>query len=346
MDLRGKYVYLPIHTSLDLNSLSEKEKALIYTAGRIFVSVVHRAFQLLKKDPKAHVYRELKRTPLLTSRTISDAIMMARAMLNREATKINMRPQLYATLVNNKPYKSAFFPLLLEDNKLFIIVKLKRIATDPRSYIQVKIPVKARKRIRHLLYRIATTSKKFYITQIILEPKPKLILLVRKPNPLKGNFDERKYVVGVDINMDRVAIAVIDRQGKLLFSQSYKYQTRLENKGKKYDLVGKAIKNMFEDLKRFRYINIAIALGYPKNMRLLRAWHNHFFGYRNIARIIIKRALEHPIPIKPVCERNTSKEGRKIKKELGITDTHQAAAYLIALRAIGKDYRDPGLKYL
>jgi len=347
MDLRGKYVYLPVFANLDINSLSERERELIYAAGKMFVSVVHRAFQILRKNPKAHVYRELKTVPLLTSRVISDAIMIARAMYSRGAKKINMRAQIYATLVNNKPYKSAFFPIIQIDNKFYILVKLKKIADKPRSYIEIKIPIKARKRIRSILHRLSSTTKRFYITQILLEPKPKLVILIRRLNPFRMEFDGRKYVTGIDINMDRIAIATIDRTGKLLFSKSYFYDTRISDKGHKYDIIGKAIREFYDDMKnKFRYANIVIALGYPKNLRILKAWYNHYFCYQSIARIIIKRAIEWSIPVRPTNERNTSREGKKIKKELGLTDTHQAAAYLIALRAIGKDYKDPGLKYL
>lgn len=156
--------------------------------------------------------------------------------------------------------------------------------------------------------------------------------------------------VGLDMNVDRIAVSTVDDNGNLLSHKVIRFN--LNNKSSGYR--AHILSNVLEDI--FRYCHdkkLPLAIESLSSVDTTKMYGNKKlnkklseFSYRTMTMLALSKSLKYEVPIKTVNPAFTSQIGKiKYMKRYGIS-IHEAAAFAIARRAQGhKDLLPDTLKH-
>jgi len=152
--------------------------------------------------------------------------------------------------------------------------------------------------------------------------------------------EDRKGVIGIDINYDNISLSEINHLGKLLYSKVYKFNFGSNNKsGYREQMINKAIKEIVlyakEKKKHLVIENLDFFKTKMKQLKKIDKKYNrmlHSLAYAKIKERIRINCLLQGVVSKTVDAAYTSMLGKTLyTKKYGIS-VHQAAAYVIARR--------------
>ena len=171
--------------------------------------------------------------------------------------------------------------------------------------------------------------------------------IMRRHDQPKG-----KNVAGVDVNLDRINLAIVNQNGELRDYKTFWFKevkSRNMHRRRVWSLIGVKIHEMLKyayhhGVNRI-YLEDLSALGklklfWIKNGRRFSKNYNYSvqtFRSRVIEMIRLKAPL-YGLKTSYVNPANTSKIGEKLMKKLGV-DKHTASAYVIALKGIKHAYK-------
>jgi len=166
--------------------------------------------------------------------------------------------------------------------------------------------------------------------------------LTKRYNQPKG-----KNIAGIDVNLDRINLAIVGRDSKLRDFKTFCFReikSRNMPKSRVWSIIGMRVHEMLKyaynhGVCRIYLENLSVLgklkLMWIKNGRRFNENYNYAvqsFRSRVIERIIMKAPL-YGIKTSYVNPANTTKIGKSLMRKLGI-DKHTASAYVIALRGL------------
>ena len=168
--------------------------------------------------------------------------------------------------------------------------------------------------------------------------------------------EDRKGVIGIDINYDNISLSEINHLGKLLHSKVYKFNFGSNNKsGYREQMINKAIKEIVlyakEKKKHLVIENLDFFKTKMKQLKKIDKKYNrmlHSLAYAKIKERIRINCLLQGVVSKTVDAAYTSMLGKTLyTKKYGIS-VHQAAAYVIARRyyKLEEYYEVPKIEFI
>lgn len=168
--------------------------------------------------------------------------------------------------------------------------------------------------------------------------------------------EDRKGVIGIDINYDNISLSEINHLGKLLYSKVYKFNFGSNNKsGYREQMINKAIKEIVlyakEKKKHLVIENLDFFKTKMKQLKKIDKKYNrmlHSLAYAKIKERIRINCLLQGVVSKTVDAAYTSMLGKTLyTKKYGIS-VHQAAAYVIARRyyKLEEYYEVPKIEFI
>lgn len=168
--------------------------------------------------------------------------------------------------------------------------------------------------------------------------------------------EDRKGVIGIDINYDNISLSEINHLGKLLHSKVYKFNFGSNNKsGYREQMINKAIKEIVlyakEKKKHLVIENLDFFKTKMKQLKKIDKKYNrmlHSLAYAKIKERIRINCLLQGVVSKTVDAAYTSMLGKTLyTKKYGIS-VHQAAAYVIARRyyKLEEYYEIPKIEFI
>jgi len=288
--------------------------------------------------------------PTLNTRQISDATTEAQGLSTRhkdnkvvfggkkiwEQLKSNLiTKKQWENLRNNRIYargdktKSGNPNIRLVGNQLRITTGTKQF-----EYYNLFIPSKFQQQLKNLIeskiaYNVRLKQQDQTHWQVIVDYE------IETPIP---NIGFVGGAIGVDTNIDRIAIAEISKDGNYLKSITL-IQSRLKDGStnkRNYD-IGCLVKQIINVAKEKQKGIVFEDLNFKKDFtgfkKLNRIKSN--FVWRKFIEILERKCAQHGISCKKVHPAYTSLIGKtKYKDMFGIT-THESAAYVIARRGLG-----------
>ena len=168
--------------------------------------------------------------------------------------------------------------------------------------------------------------------------------------------EDRKGVIGIDINYDNISLSEINHLGKLLHSKVYKFNFGSNNKsGYREQMINKAIKEIVlyakEKKKHLVIENLDFFKTKMKQLKKIDKKYNrmlHSLAYAKIKERIRINCLLQGVVSKTVDAAYTSMLGKTLyTKKYGIS-VHQASAYVIARRyyKLEEYYEVPKIEFI
>ena len=168
--------------------------------------------------------------------------------------------------------------------------------------------------------------------------------------------EDRKGVIGIDINYDNISLSEINHLGKLLYSKVYKFNFGSNNKsGYREQMINKAIKEIVlyakEKKKHLVIENLDFFKTKMKQLKKIDKKYNrmlHSLAYAKIKERIRINCLLQGVVSKTVDAAYTSMLGKTLyTKKYGIS-VHQASAYVIARRyyKLEEYYEVPKIEFI
>ncbi|MEH7484295.1 IS200/IS605 family accessory protein TnpB-related protein [Neobacillus drentensis] len=256
-----------------------------------------------------------------------------------------------------------------------------RIVFDDKEqqfYLEVANPlqVEGRKKSTRLRFKLLVPDKFFNeIVEIVFpnevgviskekpleEYSPYSIELKRKKNKVYVHitYDEVVYgsirngnemilsdlVAGIDVNIDRVAVSILTKQGNLLESLTfYFHEMEYVKSNRRSNISGEIAKDIMQYLLTWNVgamviEDITLKQDHDTNKRFNRLVNS--FAKTKIQKSIISRGIKFGFKIKKVNPAYTSVIGRfKYSKKYGLS-VHEAAAFVIGRRGLGFDEKIP-----
>ena len=286
----------------------------------------------------------------LNTRQISDATNEAQGLATRHKdNKVifggkKLWKQLKSKLITKKQWEN------LRNNRIYargdktksgnpnlrIVGNQLRITTGNRQFENYKlfIPSKFQEQLKKLLesgesYNVRLKQQDKTHWQVIIDYEVEVPIITI-------GFDDG--AIGVDTNIDRIAIAEISKDGNYLGSQTLvnsRLKDGLTNK-RNYD-IGCLVKQIINIAKEKKKGIVFEGLNFKKDFtghkKLNRIKSN--FVWRKFIELLERKCIQHGIYFKKVNPAYTSLIGKtKYKDMFGIT-THESAAYVIARRGLG-----------
>jgi IS605 OrfB family transposase len=288
--------------------------------------------------------------PELNTRQVSDACMLGQAThtRNKEQKVIFGGKKLWSRLKAKLITKQEF--LDHRDGQLYsrgdktkkgnpnirIVGEQLRITVDTRKFIHYKlfVPEKFHMELIDLLlsgnaYNVRLKKQYEQHWEVIIDYE------VETPTPTIG-FDNG--AIGVDINVDRVAVSSIAKDGNLVESFSI-VNSRLKDGSETkrfYDIaliVKQVIAYAKEQSKGIVFENLQFKKEWSWNKKLNRVKAN--FVWRKMLDLLERKCVEHGIEYKKVNPAYTSLIGRTKYSEMYGLNVHEAASFVIARRGLG-----------
>ncbi|RBW67587.1 IS200/IS605 family accessory protein TnpB-related protein [Bacillus taeanensis] len=152
-------------------------------------------------------------------------------------------------------------------------------------------------------------------------------------------------IAGIDVNVDRIAISVLTKQGNLLKSKTfYCHEMEYVSSHKRSNLAGETAKEITEYLIKWNVgaivlEDLSFKQDHDTNKRLNRLTHQ--FAKTKLQKAIIARGLKFGFRIKKVNPAYTSVIGRfKYSKRYGLS-VHEATAFVIGRRGLDFEEKIP-----
>ena len=337
-----------IHGQIYSNDFSKLEQL-----ARDYSSCVRYCFVRFQKDKlKFNDVRNLAKQQYksLNTRQISDATTEAQGLATRHKdNKVifggkKIWEQLKSKLITKKQWEN------LRNNRIYargdktksgnpnfrIVGNQLRITTGNRQFKNYKlfIPNKFQEQLQQLLksgeaYNVRLKQQDETHWQVIVDYE------VETPMTTIGFVDG---AIGVDTNIDRIAVAEISRDGNYLGSQTL-VKSRLKDGSaskRNYD-IGCLVKQIINIAKKKKkgiaFEDLNFKKDFTGHKKLNRIKSN--FVWRKFIELLERKCIQHGISYKKANPAYTSLIGKtKYKDMFGIT-THESAAYVIARRGLG-----------
>jgi IS605 OrfB family transposase len=147
--------------------------------------------------------------------------------------------------------------------------------------------------------------------------------------------------VGVDINANHLALAMIDRYGNKIESKKIRLNLYGKSKDQSKAIIGDAIKSVIQTAKEKQIPVVIEELNFDKKKQSLKAANPSYarmlssFSYRKIIENFETKAFKEGVELIKVSAAYTSMLGSiKYKKPYGLS-THTSAAFCIGRRGLG-----------
>ena len=152
-------------------------------------------------------------------------------------------------------------------------------------------------------------------------------------------------VAGIDVNIDRVAVSILTKQGNWLESKTfYCHEMEYVKSNRRNNISGEVAKQMVDyllhrNVRAFILEDITLKQDHDTNHRLNRLMHS--FAKNKLQKALISRGLKFSFRIKKVNPAYTSVIGRfKYAKMYGLS-VHEAASFVIGRRGLDFDEKVP-----
>jgi IS605 OrfB family transposase len=162
------------------------------------------------------------------------------------------------------------------------------------------------------------------------------------------NWNEKiqsDLLAGIDVNIDRIAVSILTKQGNLVESKSfYCHEMEYVKSNRRSNISGELAKEIVQYLLTWNVgaiviEDIKLKQDHDTNKRFNRLVHS--FAKTKLQMAIISRGIRFGFKIKKVNPAYTSVIGRfKYSKKYGLS-VHEAAAFVIGRRGIGCDEKIP-----
>ena len=153
------------------------------------------------------------------------------------------------------------------------------------------------------------------------------------------------YIAGIDVNIDRVAVSVVSKQGNLLESKTfYCHEMEYVRSNRRSNIAGELAKEIIDYLLSWNVGAIVLEdltfqQDHDTNHRFNRLVHS--FAKNKLQKALISRGLKFGFHIKKVNPAYTSVIGRcKYAKMYGLS-VHEAASFVIGRRGLDFDEKVP-----
>ena len=153
------------------------------------------------------------------------------------------------------------------------------------------------------------------------------------------------YIAGIDVNIDRVAVSVVSKQGNLLESKTfYCHEMEYVRSNRRSNIAGELAKGIIDYLLSWNVgaivlEDITLKQDHDTNHRFNRLVHS--FAKNKLQKALISRGLRFGFHIKKVNPAYTSVIGRwKYAKMYGLS-VHEAASFVIGRRGLDVDEKVP-----
>ncbi|MFP5106795.1 IS200/IS605 family accessory protein TnpB-related protein [Neobacillus sp. C211] len=238
-------------------------------------------------------------------------------------------------------------------------LKVEGRKKSPRLRFKLLVPDKFFNEIVEIVFphEVGVTSKK----KPLEEYSPYSIELKRKNNKVYVHitYDEVVHgsirngnemilsdlVAGIDVNIDRVAVSILTKQGNLLESLTfYCHEMEYVKSIRRSNISGEIAKDIIQYLLTWNVgamviEDITLKQDHDTNKRFNRLVHS--FAKTKIQKSIISRGIKFGFKITKVNPAYTSVIGRfKYSKKYGLS-VHEAAAFVIGRRGLGFDEKIP-----
>jgi IS605 OrfB family transposase len=152
-------------------------------------------------------------------------------------------------------------------------------------------------------------------------------------------------IAGIDVNIDRIAVSILTKQGNLLESKTfYCHEMEYVSSNKRSNIAGETAKAIIEYLIKWNVRAIVLEdlsfkQDHDTNKRFNRLTHQ--FAKTKLQKAIIGRGLKFGFTMKKVNPAYTSVIGRfKYSKRYGLS-VHEAAAFVIGRRGLDFEEKIP-----
>jgi IS605 OrfB family transposase len=152
-------------------------------------------------------------------------------------------------------------------------------------------------------------------------------------------------VAGIDINIDRIAVSILSKQGNFLESKTfYCHEMEYVSSNKRSNLAGETAKHIIDYLMKWNVgvivlEDLSFKQDHDTNKRFNRLTHQ--FAKTKLQKAIIARGLKFGFIMKKVNPAYTSVIGRfKYSKRYGLS-VHEAAAFVIGRRGLDFEEKIP-----
>jgi IS605 OrfB family transposase len=150
---------------------------------------------------------------------------------------------------------------------------------------------------------------------------------------------QAERIAGIDINIDRIAVCIVSKQGNFLQSKVfYCHELEYVRANKRNNLIGETVRDVYdwllqENVGAVVIENIQLRQQHDTDKRFNRFTHN--FKKKKLTETILRRGMRLGFRIKKVNPAYTSVIGRfKYMKKYGLS-VHESAAFVIARRGLG-----------
>ena len=336
-----------IHAQIYSNDFSKLEQL-----AKDYSSCVRFCFVKFQKDKlKFNDVRNLAKKQYLSlnTRQISDATTESQGLATRhKENKVifggkKLWEQLKSKLITKQQWENA------RDNRIYargdktrtgnpnlrLLGNKLRVTTGNKQfeYYDLFIPTKFKEQLQELI-----KSKVAYNVRLIQQNKTHWRVIVDyEVETLIPTIGFINGAIGVDTNVDRIAIAEISKNGNYLNSQTL-VNSRLKDGSthkRNYDigcLVKQVINLAKEKQKGIVFENLSFKKDWTWSKKNNRIKSN--FVWRKFIELLERKCIQHGVMYKKVNPAYTSVIGKvKYKNMFGIT-THESAAYVIARRGL------------
>jgi IS605 OrfB family transposase len=156
---------------------------------------------------------------------------------------------------------------------------------------------------------------------------------------------QAERIAGIDINIDRIAVSIVSKQGNFLQSKVfYCHELEYVKANKRNNIVGETVRDVYdwllqENVGAVVIENIQLRQRHDTDRRFNR--FTHHFKKKKLTDTILRRGMRLGFRIKKVNPAYTSVIGRfKYMKKYGLS-VHESAALVIARRGLGYRERLP-----
>jgi len=222
-------------------------------------------------------------------------------------------------------------------------LNMKQNGRNPRFKAEIEIPDKFFSEIMDVIYPSEETYKPYSIEIKRKGDEYYVYLTYEEEVPGRELYSKQPItadkIVGIDINIDRVAINILSSQGNFLKSKVfYCHEMEFVSSNKRNNLSGEIAKKIIDFLldKNVGAIvmeKLEFKNDHDTNKKLNRLTHN--FTRKKMLQALVRRGLRNGFQVKQVNPAYTSIIGRfKYATKYGLS-VHEAAALVIGRRGLG-----------
>jgi IS605 OrfB family transposase len=156
---------------------------------------------------------------------------------------------------------------------------------------------------------------------------------------------QAERIAGMDINMDRIAVSIVSKQGNFLKSKVfYCHELEYVKANKRNNIVGETVRDVYDWLMQENVGAVVIEnIQWRQRHDTDKRFHRltHHFKKKKLTETILRRGMRLGFRVKKVNPAYTSVIGRfKYMKKYGLS-VHESAALVIGRRGLGYRERLP-----